>query len=1469
MRISANTACRENGPWNIRKWLPGVAAAAVLLGIGSSTAYAQFTCEPISEPTLNRAEGQAELVGDYVLQCTGGTATNAGQPIPQVTITLQLNTSITSRIVGSGNVSEALLLIDEPFPSNNVVPAGDESGEGQTVGQLGCLASNFTNCAITSLGSGIGATGSYNGTPGHYNVFQGVQTNANTITFTGVPLDPSGGNVRIVRITNLRANASQLGTPTEDMPLEIDGVVSVFGSELVDLISPEATLGLTTSGLGSALAPGPASLAQCVTASSTITVSAAEQYATAFLTQNYNQTITPFDDAYSPDDTSPNANQNVPGFTYGTESGLRLDPSLAAGTFIDPGGSVGLATQGTQIQFSMAGVGAGVSLSVPSYVYLSGNYGSASPIGVAVLVGQMLPPVAFSDEETPANGPNVALVISGGTANAVYEVFYSDPTVMETANVPITVSVSPGADPGTVTVKTSFAPLFNGAAGSVPGFIQSETPVTLYTITPCAPMLTSIVPSYGTSGAAVSVTLYGADFLSPATVNVSNPNVTVASVGVVDSGQLTATFIIGSQASPGLMNVSVTTAGGTSAIVAFTINPPLPTLATISPASGAAGESVTVSLTGTNFSSGATVSVSNPGVTVSNVTLVSSNQITATFSIAPGATLGPASVSVTTIGGTTGTVNFNVLSATPQLVVAPLTVTFNATVGGSAPATQSISVTPTSGAEPPVNFKTLVMGAETNSPQPPWISIAPTTGSAPAGIVISANQGSMPAGTYGATIQVLDTNNLSTSVAVALKVSGAPAQLAVAPAMLSFSGRQAAPGLLSQSLTLSNSGTGSFGFTTTVVNGSAWISGVTATSNTVTATTPAVVQVQVNTSGLSPGAYQDTIQISSAAGNAQIPVSLFVASEGSILGVNTTGLLFQVVAGGGSTSTQNIGILNQGDPATTVNWSASVEGGVSWLNLVPAGGTATGSVPGALKVSLAANATQMPPGAYYAQIKISDPNSLNSPQEVTAVLNILSPKTSPTPALEPGGLFFTTTAGGTTPPVQQVQVNTSSASAVTFKVATSTSDNGKWLTVAPLTGGASGQAPGTLLVTANPSGLAAGIYTGNVNVSIGQALESVNVTFLVQPAAGNGSFESPRPEATGCTPGKLVITETGTPNNFPAVASWPVSLIVLLDDDCGAPVSDGVVTASFSNGDPELSLSGDALGNYFTTWSPSASDSNIVVTFNATAASLQSASAQLFGGVAANQTPPPKLSPGGTLNNFNPVVGAPLSPGSIVQVYGAGLGFESVSPGIVPLPTTFDNTAALIGQSAGFAPLYFLSSGQINLQIPYDVIPSGSPQQVPITVQVNNAITQPLVLSIVPAAPGVLSANDGPTAPDVQNGAHIIAQHSADGSLVTAASPGKPGEYLVMYLVGMGAVKPTVASGSVTPLSPLSNVVLTPTVTVGGSASTVLFAGLTPGFVGLYQIDFQVPANASAGELTVSVSQNGVAANPTLLPVGQ
>ncbi|HTC89346.1 MAG TPA: putative Ig domain-containing protein [Bryobacteraceae bacterium] len=799
-----------------------------------------------------------------------------------------------------------------------------------------------------------------------------------------------------------------------------------------------------------------------------------------------------------------------------------------------------------------------------------------------------------------------------------------------------------------------------------------------------------------------------------------------------------------------------------------------------------------------------------------------------------------------------------------EIQVMPMSLTFNANLTGNPPPPQAITLVPAVGATPPVTYTIVVDAGQSGTAAPAWIAVTPSTGTTPAGLVVSVDPSTLAVGTYTARIQVLDPIGVPTDVPVTLNVTSATQQLSVAPVMLNFAALSSAPGNLMQNLLVSNTGGGSVPFNTSVVGTSSVIASVTTGSSSSAPNAPVFLQVHVNTSGLQVGAYHNTILVSSASGTTRIPVSLFIASSGPILAVNTTGVLFQAIAGGGSTATRSIEVLNQGDSSSTVNWTASLVSGSNWLSLASSTGTATAAAPGVLTLALAPNATQLAPGPYYAIVKITDSNSLNSPQYVTAVLNLEASAAAPAPDLVPTGLFFSAAVGGDAPASQQVQINSSSASGVNFNAAASTFGTGTWLSVTPTSGTASGQTAGSIAISVDPTGLAAGVYSGDVSVSIGAVLQSVNVTFVVQNAGSSGTTSSARPKAAaGCTPSQLAVTETGIANNFVVPAGWPAPLTVQINDDCGSPVTNGNVIASLSNGDAPLNLVGDSLGNYSAIWQPGAANGNsMVISLNAMAGTLNSSTARLYGSVVPNLTPPPTLAPGGTLNNLNPVVGAPLAPGTIAQVYGSGLAPSAVSTAVLPLPTTFNNTFALVGSLQ--APLYSLSSGQIDIQIPSEL---SAPEQVPVVLSVNNALTLPVMLDLVPAAPGVLSANDGPTPPSVQNGAHLLAQHSADFSLVSSSNPAKPGEYLVMYLVGMGATDPSVASGLQTPSSPLASVTNEPTVTVGSQPATVAFAGLTPGFVGLYQINFQVPASASSGEIEVDVSQNGVSANPTLLPV--
>lgn len=808
----------------------------------------------------------------------------------------------------------------------------------------------------------------------------------------------------------------------------------------------------------------------------------------------------------------------------------------------------------------------------------------------------------------------------------------------------------------------------------------------------------------------------------------------------------------------------------------------------------------------------------------------------------------------------TGSKYFYIVINAPaaQIQASPASLQFNASANGPVPSAQAVSVIPASGAPAPDNFTIQLDGGQANTPAPAWLSVLPAaSGVAPAQVVVSANQGTLAAGMYSGRIRLIDSKGIEDDIAVTLTVAAAPQQLQVAPGILQFAALAQTPGSLTAGLAITAAGEGGpVGFSTSVVGGSSWITGVTPSSGQTAPNATVLLAVTVDTSGLAIGSYRDEILVSSAAGNVNVPVTVFVAESGSILAVNLTGIRLQAIQGGGFSNAQTIQILNLGDPTSTVNWSASLVSPAAWLSLPSTTGTATAAAPGVLTVTLTPSATAMQPGGYYALIKITDANSRNSPQYVLAVLDLESAGSPSLPDPSPAGFFFVSAAGGAPSNPDVLTINTSSASAVPFQVATATSNGGPWLVASPTAGVASGAAPGTVNVSVNPAGLAAGIYTGSVNVSMSGALRTVNVTLEVPAgaSAGAASQGSVKPDAASCAASKVVLTETGLVNNFAVPAGWPATLIVQLNDDCGNGLAAGSVVASFSNGDAPLTLAGNGQNSsYSATWQPGSVTSQLLVTLNATSGALQPATVQLNGGVAVNQNQPPVLATNGTLHNLDPVVGAPLAPGTIAEVFGSGLGPPmGVSPGVVPLVNTFDNTYVLIGPYQ--APLFYLSSGQLDVQVPAELTAT---QQYPIVVSVNNAITLPAFISVVPATPGVAAGASG----------GIVAQHT-DFSLVTSANPAKPGEVIVIYLAGLGATDPSVASGQPAPATPpLAQVTSPVTISVGGQNAKVDFAGLTPGAVGLYQVDFEVPATAPNGNLNVVVTQNSITANSTTLPV--
>jgi len=510
---------------DFRKWFLAFAAVALLLGM-SSTANAQlgggttpsFQCAAnAANPTIVRAEGLTELVGDLTLNCTGGSPTPLGAAIPLSNVTVFLNTNITSRLV-SGNISEATLLIDDPHPATPV-PANAVPPAGSPPQKL-CTPVAVA-CPETGTFAGVGSVSPYQAQP---NVFLGQQNSASSVVFLGVPIDaPGTTGVRVIRVTNVRANAFQLGVSSTLIPTQITMYIAVNGSQQILINNPTQTVALIQVGL--IVSSQTSSLLQCTSSNeallgvsgapspaSDFNVTVKEGFAASFKRQNI---------VLSTDGkTVPTAiEQNVPGVAYNTETGF-YSPTLFGAL------NVGLASQGTRILLRFNNLGAGVHIFVPTSVALDGPgetvtapascsgttvltatcsfplsppLGPGSAIPAGILYGQMN--LTTSDVSGAGGYSFVAgtsglaeVSYSGTTGYAAYEVLNSDPNSQESGTISVFVAYTSNTAqnlpaPGASTLNVSFAPLSSvgtaSATDPIPRFGDSSAPLNTFDINLC------------------------------------------------------------------------------------------------------------------------------------------------------------------------------------------------------------------------------------------------------------------------------------------------------------------------------------------------------------------------------------------------------------------------------------------------------------------------------------------------------------------------------------------------------------------------------------------------------------------------------------------------------------------------------------------------------------------------------------------------------------------------------------------------------------------------------------------------------------------------------------------------------------------------------------------------------------------------------------------------------------------------
>ena len=235
---------------------------------------------------------------------------------------------------------------------------------------------------------------------------------------------------------------------------------------------------------------------------------------------------------------------------------------------------------------------------------------------------------------------------------------------------------------------------------------------------------------------------------------------------------------------------------------------------------------------------------------------------------------------------------------------------------------------------------------------------------------------------------------------------------------------------------------------------------------------------------------------------------------------------------------------------------------------------------------------------------------------------------------------------------------------------------------------------------------------------------------------------------------------------------------------------------------------------------------------------------------------PPSLNTGGTINNASFAPNAPVAPGSLVSIFGTGLSDTNQAASGVPLPVTLGATSLTLGGIP--VPLIHAFPLQVDAQVPWELAGQSQAQLAIVTDDLNGNTTS---VPLAQFSPGLYTA----TGTGAGQGAILINGTTTLAAPANSQYNGQPArrgvDYIEIFATGLGPVTNPPATGAPAPSAALAWTTNTVTVAIGNVPATVSFAGLAPGWVGLYQVDVEVPANAPVGDaVQVALSVNGVPA---------
>ena len=548
------------------------------------------------------------------------------------------------------------------------------------------------------------------------------------------------------------------------------------------------------------------------------------------------------------------------------------------------------------------------------------------------------------------------------------------------------------------------------------------------------------------------------------------------------------------------------------------------------------------------------------------------------------------------------------------------------------------------------------------------------------------------------------------------------------------------------------------------------------------------------------------------------------------LRLDQTALTGLSIAQGTNGSAQSVDARNVGDGTLNLQVSSNVP----WLLAsLAAPHTCADGNSSCTPVRITLQTASLAKGTYTGFVTVSDPNAIDAPQTISVTVQI--------GGNVPDKLEYFLPPGGTA----TSRFTTAGASSVNA----TTQSGGQWLSVAQ-------EGTGTFLfnvpykVTVSAVSLAASDYSGTISVagsSLATDNKSVPVTLHV----------TTQPVAQAATPVMFRIAQGGAKQTLPLTVGNAGQGTLAVSGITVTPGTGGsFLTAQTGSGSTVMLIAdptGLTAGSYTAT---------AVIASNAANSSF-SVPVQLDVVTPTG----PIVKAGGVVNNATFAAGDSVAQGDIVALFGDQLiSGDPVAATALPLTTTLGGVQVFVNDQP--APVYFASSGQINFQIPFNAQPGSGTVRVERNGQRGNIVS----VQIARSAPRLLRLNIGDYG--------IITNQDQSFPIPATAGlsshPAKVGDALTIYAIGLGPTSPAVASGVASPSAePLGRVVTHPKVCFGtptpfnqGNCVDPLYAGLSPGFVGLYQINVVIPANVPADDmLSLRLTTDDGDSNPVQIAV--